>query len=140
MSEDIRWKQRFNNFVRAARELEDAVALEKSRELSVLEKKGLIQSFEIVHELAWNLLKDYLEAVAGTTGLLGSKDTTREAFKRGLIEDGETWMEMIKARNKTSHIYDEATAEEVINATCQRFYPGFANLLQRFSPLYEQAE
>lgn len=75
--EDIRWKQRFENYVRATEELKDAVLLENSRELSVLEKKGLIQSFEMVHELAWNLLKDYLQAVGGTTGLLGP-ETQRE--------------------------------------------------------------
>lgn len=138
--EDIRWKQRFENFVRATEELKDAVMLESSRELSVLEKKGLIQSFEMVHELAWNLLKDYLQAVGGTTGLLGSRDTTREAFKRGLITEGEIWMEMIVSRNKTSHIYDEATAEEVIEATCRQYYSCFAALLQRFYPLYEQAK
>jgi nucleotidyltransferase substrate binding protein (TIGR01987 family) len=138
--EDIRWKQRFENFVQATKELEDAVTLKNSRELTVLEKKGLIQSFEIAHELAWNLLKDYLQAVGGTTGLLGSRDTTREAFKRGLISDGDTWMEMIISRNKTSHIYDEATAEEVIDLTCRLYYPCFAALLQRFYPLYEQAE
>lgn len=138
--EDIRWKQRFENYVRATEELKDAVLLENSRELSVLEKKGLIQSFEMVHELAWNLLKDYLQAVGGTTGLLGSRDTTREAFKRGLITEGEVWMEMIISRNKTSHIYDEATAEEVIEATCRHYYPCFAALLQRFYPLYEQAK
>lgn len=140
MSEDVRWKQRFNNFMRALHELGEAVALREERALSRLEEKGLIQSFEIVHELAWNLVKDYLEAVAGTIGLMGSKDATREAFKRGLLEDGQEWMDMIKARKLTSHVYDEATARAIVDATCQHFYPCFLTLAKRFTLLNEQAQ
>lgn len=94
----------------------------------------------MVHELPWNVIKDYLEAVAGTSGLLGSRDTTREAFKRGLIEDGEAWMQMIVARNKTAHVYDGAIAEEVIRLTCQPFTPCFQALFERLHPLLAQAD
>ena len=72
MTEDIRWKQRFDNFDKAFSDLKAEVALRQTRPLSKLEEKGLIQSFEYTHELAWNVLKDYLADVAGTTGLLGS--------------------------------------------------------------------
>ncbi len=132
MDTDIRWQQRFDNFNKAFLELSNDVALRQSRELSRLEEKGLIQSFEMVHELAWNVLKDYLEDVAGTTGLLGSKDSTREAFKRGLIIDGEIWMDMIKARNLTSHVYDEVTARKIADDICQRFHPAFATMHAQF--------
>jgi nucleotidyltransferase substrate binding protein (TIGR01987 family) len=138
MTQDIRWKQRFDNFARAFHDLSAEVALRKSRELSRLEEKGLIQSFEMTHELAWNVLKDYLEAEAGTTGLLGSKDTTREAFKRGLIDEGEIWMDMIKSRNLTSHVYDETTARKVVDDICSCFHPCFVALYQRFLPLCER--
>ncbi|MEY4978798.1 MAG: hypothetical protein RLZZ352_1068 [Pseudomonadota bacterium] len=135
MTEDIRWKQRFSNFSKAFTELDFEVALRASRPLTRLEEKGLIQSFEYTHELAWNVLKDYLADVAGTTGLLGSKDTTREAFKRGLIEDGETWMDMIKSRNLTSHVYDQKTASAIAEAISQRYRDQFAALHARFLPL-----
>ncbi len=135
MTQEIRWKQRFDNYARALHELDADVALRRMRALSRLEEKGLIQSFEMVHELAWNVLKDYLEEVAGTTGLMGSKDTTREAFKRGLIVDGEIWMEMIRSRNLTSHVYDENTARAVAEDVAERFHPAFGNLHQRFLAL-----
>ena len=48
----------------------------------------MIQSFELTHELAWNVLKDYLTE-KGIVGLIGSKDATRSAFKNGLIEKGD---------------------------------------------------
>src|SRR5690349_2097753 len=105
MTEDIRWKQRFNNYLKALQSLSRAVALSEQRPLSELEQQGLIQGFEFTHELAWNVLKDYLEA-QGFVGLVGSKNATREAFKNALIVDGEAWMDMIKARNLTSHTYN----------------------------------
>jgi nucleotidyltransferase substrate binding protein (TIGR01987 family) len=137
MTEDIRWKQRFANFDRAFADLEAEVALRGTRALSRLEEKGLIQSFEYTHELAWNVLKDYLADVGGTTGLLGSKDTTRETFKRGLIEDGEIWMDMIKSRNLTSHVYDENKARALADAISQHDHARFEAFHARFWPLYK---
>lgn len=135
MTRDVRWRQRFDNYQRALTDLSGDVALRQMRQLSRLEEKGLIQSFEMVHELAWNVLKDYLEEVAGTMGLLGSKDTTREAFRRGLIEEGELWMQMIQSRNLTSHVYDENTARAVAEDIASRFHPAFVRMHQRFLQL-----
>ena len=59
-SPDIRWIQRFDNFKRAFARLSDACALAEQRDLSDLERQGLIQAFEFTHELAWNTLKDFL--------------------------------------------------------------------------------
>ena len=70
-----------------------------------LEEQGLIQSFEYTCELAWNTLTDLFED-QGESNILGSRDAFRLAFKRGLIEDGEAWMEMIKGRAPTSHTYN----------------------------------
>lgn len=128
MTPDIQWKQRFSNFSRALSDLSADVALHGARPLSRLEEKGLVQSFEMVHELAWNVLKDFLESEAGTTGLLGSKDSTREAFKRGLIADGEAWMHMIHCRNLSSHVYNEDIARQVVNDICSGFHSCFLQL------------
>jgi nucleotidyltransferase substrate binding protein (TIGR01987 family) len=134
---DIRWKQRFNNYSKAFQTLIAAVELAHSRELSELEEQGLIQSFEFTHELAWNVLKDYLEE-KGITGLIGSKDATRAAFKNGLIEDGDDWMKMIEDRNKTSHTYDPKIAQEVVENILQRFYPAFEKMAKKFTALNDQ--
>lgn len=112
---DIRWLQRFSHFGKALSQLENAVELARQRDLSKLEEQGLIQAFEFTHELAWNTLKDFLES-RGALNLYGSKDVTREAFKRELIENGEAWMDMIKSRNLTSHTYNEAVAAQIAAA------------------------
>jgi len=110
--EDIRWKQRFQNFEKALSLLEDAVKISESRKLNDLEEQGLIQRFEFTHELAWNVIKDYFE-YQGNTAITGSRDATREAFNKGLIEEGETWMEMIKSRNQSTHSYNDKIAKEL---------------------------
>ncbi|MBS0172626.1 MAG: nucleotidyltransferase substrate binding protein [Nitrospira sp.] len=111
-TQDIRWQQRFANYERALARLTDAVDLASQRALSDLEKQGLIQTFEFTHELAWNVMKDYL-VWQGATDITGSRDATRESFSRGIIEDGEGWMEMIKSRNQTSHTYNDKVADEI---------------------------
>jgi len=124
---DIRWIQRFQHFLLACLQLQEAVELTRQRSLSRLEEQGLIQAFEVTHELAWNTLKDFLES-RGALGLYGSKDVTREAFKRGLVENGEAWMDMIKSRNLTSHTYNEGTAKHVVHAILDVYFAEFETL------------
>jgi len=50
--EDVRWIQRFNHFLKALAQLREAVELAQQRQLSKLEEQGLIQAFEVTHELA----------------------------------------------------------------------------------------
>jgi nucleotidyltransferase substrate binding protein (TIGR01987 family) len=131
---DVRWKQRFKNFEQALAQLESAVALAQTRALSDLEKQGLIQAFEFTHELAWNVLKDYFE-YQGTPQITGSRDASREAFTRGLIVDGDAWMEMIKSRNKTSHTYNKAVANEIVDKITQSYFKAFSDLRAKMASL-----
>ena len=134
MCSDIRWIQCFDNYQRALQTLSRAVALSAERPLSELEQQGLIQGFEFTHELAWNMLKDFLEA-QGIAGLIGSRDAIRTAFKNGLLQEGETWMEMIKARNLSSHTYQLELANRLAAEILQRFYPAFVALEQKMQEL-----
>lgn len=132
MTLDIRWKQRFDNFQRALRQLTLAMELKAQRPLSDLEQQGLIQGFEFTHELTWNVLKDYLE-MEGIQGLVGARSTAREAFKRGLVRDGEVWMDMIEKRNLSSHTYNPVVANILALSIAERYYPAFGELQQRFA-------
>jgi nucleotidyltransferase substrate binding protein (TIGR01987 family) len=137
MTQDIRWKQRFGNFSKAFQTLRRAVELAEQRELSELEEQGLIQGFEFTHELAWNVLKDYLED-QGFSGLIGSKDASRTAFKHGLIQDGEVWMDMIKARNLSSHTYNQEVADEIVEGVRHRFFPAFETFAEKMNAILER--
>jgi len=135
---DVRWRQRFQSFRKAFAQLLAAVLLANERTLSELEQQGLIQAFEFTHELAWKTLKDFLESRGGT-GLYGSKDVTREAFAKGLIANGDEWMAMIQARNRSSHTYNEKTANEIATAVCTSFVREFELLQTKLAEL-EAAE
>jgi nucleotidyltransferase substrate binding protein (TIGR01987 family) len=138
VTQDIRWKQRFDNFQRALHQLTLAMELKAQRPLTELEQQGLIQGFEFTHELAWNLLKDYLQH-QGIAGIIGSRDATRLAFHNELISDGEGWMAMIKARNQSSHTYNLEQAQSIARDVIERYAPLFDALRERFSTLGQKA-
>ena len=139
MVEDIRWIQRFQNYRKALSQLQQGVDLLLERELSNLEKQGIIQAFEFTHELAWKTLKDFL-IHRGNKEIYGSRDATRAAFKLDIIEKGEVWMEMIESRNLTSHAYDESTAEEIIQQVRKEYIEQFHSLKKKMDRLKKEEE
>lgn len=86
-----------------------------------LEQQGLIQVFEFTHELAWNVMKDYFYW-QGNAAITGSRDATREAYAKGLVEDGEGWMAMIRSRNQSSHTYNQSIAESIVNVVIAHYH------------------
>jgi nucleotidyltransferase substrate binding protein (TIGR01987 family) len=134
MDKDIRWKQRFQNFKKALITLKNAVELAAERDLTDLEKQGVIQGFEFTFELAWNVMKDYLEE-QGITGIIGSKNAIRQAFNKDILEDGELWLEMVKDRNLASHIYDEETANDLFIGIKNTYYRLFKKFLEKMNAL-----
>jgi len=121
MSEDIRWKQRFANYQKALGQLQKFI---DKKELNELEEQGIIQAFEFTHELAWQVMKDYFE-YQGNTSITGSRDAVRESFQKGLISNGEVWMEMIKSRNQSSHTYNDAVVKEIKTKIITQYFSLF---------------
>ena len=133
----IRWEQRFSNFNKALAKLDLAVKRIKERHYTegVLDegsfdegddiiKEGLIQRFEYTHGLAWKVMKDYAY-YQGNPEVGGSRDATREALKLHLFKDGKIWMNMIQSRNRTSHTYNEDTANEIFTNIIEYYHPAF---------------
>lgn len=127
--EDIRWKQRFENYEKAFSKLKEAVDL-YAENANDLEKEGIIQRFEFTHELAWKVMKDFLQG-KGIMEVIGSRDATRYAFQNELIENGDAWMEMIESRNKTVHTYQESILIEVYLKIINSYYPLFSNFYNK---------
>lgn len=134
MEQDVRWKQRFSNYTKALHSLTEAVELSQQRALSALEQQGLIQSFEFTHELAWKMLKDYLQ-YQGISNIVGSRDASRIAYQNLLVQDGDIWMQMIEARNQTSHTYNLKVAQAVVESILFKFYPAFNQIANKFGEL-----
>lgn len=146
---DIRWKQRFSNYVKAFQKLEEAVqkvktefqitdanAISPDAFLDDIIKEGLIQRFEYTHELAWNVMKDFL-TYSGNSNLYGSRDATREAFAQSLIENGEVWMDMVASRNKTSHTYNEETADDIFLKIVHQYFEEFKKFKDKMEALQQ---
>jgi len=125
-NQDIRWKQRFQNFEKAIGHLEEALEIENP---DLLQKAGIIQFFEMSYELAWNTLKDYLEE-QGFTDVKSPRSALKKAFEVELIENGHSWMELLLDRNLTAHTYDEEKATEVEKLIHERYFPLLKQLYQ----------
>lgn len=114
MDEKPRWKYRFDNYKRAFGLLREAIETMQARELSQLEKEGVIQRFEYTWELAWKVLNDYLDSVGVVLETITPAAVIRAAFAAKIIKDGDVWMKALDARNKMSHTYNLKTFELII--------------------------
>lgn len=132
MSQDIRYKQRLQNYKRALLMVQEGVQAYTVRPLTNMEKQGFIKSFEFTYELAWNLMRDY-SLYQGHQEIRGSRDAIRLALSMNLISDGETWMDMLESRNMSSHTYDENTAEEIMQKIVTRYFPAMVALQEKMS-------
>lgn len=130
-NDDIRWLQRLSNYRRALAQLTKFI---DKGELNELEQQGLIQAFEFTHELAWNVMKDYFE-YQGNSAITGSRDATREAFQKNLLQDGETWMSMIKSRNQSSHTYNKETADQIAGLVVDSYFSLFQAFAAKMTEL-----
>ncbi len=115
---EIRWRQRFDNFAKAYALLEHHIADENVDELA---RAGIIHFFEMAFELAWKLMKDYLEAQGYQ--VRSPKEAIKQAFQYGLVEDGQTWLDALEDRNLTVHTYDESTALELEERIRAEYFP-----------------
>lgn len=136
---DMRWEQRFSSYNKALKKLTEAVNLlqedfaendiefdikSTDKVLEEVVKEGLIQRFEYTFEVAWNVMKDYA-VFQGNAEIGGSRDAIRFAFASNLITNGDGWMDMLKSRVKTSHIYNEETAHEIYLKIIDEYYTAF---------------
>lgn len=122
--EDIRWVQRYSNYLKAFGQLETFV---RHSSLNEMEEQGLIKAFEYTYELGWKTLQDYLK-YKGYQNIAGPKPTIEQGFADGLIEDGKGWVRMLKSRDLTSHTYDNKTAQEIITGIRSEYYELLKNL------------
>ncbi len=118
-NKDIRWEQRFQNFTKAMTYLEVALQIPNP---DIVQKAGIIQFFEMSFELAWNLVKDYLEE-QGFVDVKSPRGAIKKAFEMGILENGHDWMDLLQDRNLTAHTYDEQKATEMEQLIENKYFP-----------------
>ena len=70
-----------------------------------------IQRFEFTFEMAWKAIKKVLRYFG--ENCTSPRNCIKMAYSKGWIKDEEQWLNLLDARNKTSHTYNQALAEEV---------------------------
>jgi len=124
LEQDIRWKQRFSNFVKVFEHLKNALKIQNADNY---QKAGMIQFFEMCFELAWNTLKDYLED-EGFKDIKSPRAAIKKAFEIDLIKNGHIWLKLLEDRNLTSHIYDDEIVEIIEKSIRNEYF----NILNEF--------
>ncbi len=117
---DIRWEQRFDNFEKAHANLVEMLELLKKDPSSKAYKLANIQAYEMDIELAWKTLKDYLNYLGYK--VQAPREVIKQSFAIEIIEDGEAWLKMLDDRNLTSHVYDEARAQEIVDSIEKKYF------------------
>ena len=126
--------QKIENYHHALAQLAEAVQIYTDDPGDALYRDGLIQRFEFTVELAWKSLKEYLEDQGAVLGIASPRGVLKEAYAAGVITDAETWNRIIEARNITSHVYDEKTAQTVAYQIAREFLP----VLQKLGTFYRE--
>lgn len=117
-------QEKYEKLVQAVQRLDEAIADYDKIGLDSI-RDGVIQRFEFCAELAWKTLREYL-LDQGYTEINSPKSVMKQAFADGILDHEDGWLQLLDARNETSHIYDEATATSV-----------FANIRTVYDPLLQ---
>ena len=108
-------------------------SLEESKENdSLTVRDGVIQRFEFTAELAWKTMREYL-LLQEITEINSPKSVLSEAFNNNVITDDSGWLQILRDRNSTSHIYDEESAADIYERISTRHIHLFDNLLDVLS-------
>lgn len=114
-----------DNFSTALKKLEEAFA-ESGYSLCL---DGTIKRFEFTFEMAWKALRKFLlyEGAECTS----VRDCIKKAYQSGFIKEEDRWLNILKDRNVTSHIYDEKEAEDIYQRIKDVYFAEFKKLKDR---------
>jgi len=131
---DIRWKQRLRNYTKALDYLEQALQIPNP---DIVQKAGIIQFFEMSFELAWNMVKDYLEE-QGFIDVKSPRAALKKAFEINILENGHAWMDLLQDRNLTVHTYNEQKATDMEQLIKKKYFPILKGLHHDFTQKLDQ--
>lgn len=128
----LRWQQRLAKFEEV---LDWAASVGSTRfeRMTQLERQGLVHVFEHCHELACQCLRDYF-LWQGIHNLHGPKDAIREAFSRGLIQDGEAWIDLNACRSMALKSHQGGITDVLCSRIQDQFLPLMLQLVRELKP------
>ena len=130
MSKRVEYK--LQNFQKAIERLREAVIGVQQLPENRIMKDGLIQRFEFTFELAWKTSKVKLES-QGLFDAVSPKTVLKELYSLKWVDDETTWLEMLKDRNMTSHVYDEHIADDITDRVMNKYLKVFEELFNKLN-------
>lgn len=120
----------FENLKKALNRLEEALNENQENSLIV---DGTIQRFEFTIEIYWKMLKRLLlsEGIEAKT----PRETLKEAYSVGWLQNEQAWLQMLKDRNETSHAYDEEMARNILK-NIVGYFPEMKNTFNKLEQKY----
>lgn len=117
--------KKFDAFVKSL-----SVLLEAKREIdSEIYRMGIIGQFNLTFELSWKALREILLIHGVSKASTGSpREIIKAGYEFHFISDEEIWLDMLKRRNQTIHIYDEKIAVELANLIFDKYLSAFVNM------------
>lgn len=131
---DIRWKQRLDNLTRAKLQL-DPILLDKPEKMKHVEIAWWIHIFDLVFELSWKTLRDYMVSRGESAWMNFPRDIISIATEKWIIDDWYVWIEMLTDRNSSTHEYNEQNALEVIERIKTIYILHISNLYEKLHNL-----
>lgn len=119
--------QKCNDYKKAVGRLKEVLEADPCNEFIY---DATLQRFEFTYELSWKLLKGFL-SYSGIADVITPRDVFKEAFSLGLLLEGQKWIEMLKDRNLTLHVYDEKSARDIYERVRNTYLELFITLYQR---------
>ena len=126
-----RFKERKADYHKAVIKLQEALN-EKETEIII---DGVLHRFEFTFELAWKVIKTYLEYMGMVEKTGSPRETIQNGFKQGLISDGEEWIEMMLARNLLSHLYDENESRNIYRNIKEKYVKLLKELKEKLNTI-----
>ena len=106
-------------------------SLEEARTTdSLTVRDGVIQRFEFTTELAWKTAREYLLALE-VSDINNPKNVMSEAFRNQLITDEAGWLQILRDRNATPHMYDDKDAADIYHRIASAHIRLFDELLHK---------
>lgn len=126
-------QEKYGKLKEAVKRLNEAINDYHKNDLDSI-RDGVIQRFEFCTELSWKTVREYL-LDQGYTEINSPKSVMRTAFTDGIVDDEKAWIDLLNDRNTTSHIYDEATAEQIYQHIEKTYYQMFLDITKKLKNL-----
>ena len=121
--------KKYENFKAALSNLKDIFDYQEP--YKNVEMTGMVGLYEICFEQSWKAMKELLENAGYSEGATGSpRGIIKAAYKAGMINDEELWLDALIARNNVAHAYNRAIATDIIEQTKSKFYGMFVSLAE----------